>query len=756
LPGCGRPQAQINKDVDICDLFIGILWQRWGEPPSVDGIYTSGFEEEFDRAIKRRGKDGKLELWIYFKEIDQSHSADPGPQLVKVLKFKNDLMAKKELLYREFHSSDEWNNLLYDHLIKHILGLSVGNITTLSLTTQSIEQQTLPTAKTSEYHAIHRVPVQLKDLFSKSGNNFPTKGPWSLNFDEWLRFLLISRVWVYEHYPSAAGGLSVHEHNLIYNHRNDWDLSAEEESFLFRAMIDDDNDVEPAWFWFKDKDEQNIIEILTRQVISGHEKSVRINSLNLLYACDVSIDLKTLAIILKDEDENIITLALKIIREQHGINGDALFSTLDKHSSLKIRGLASKMRVLVHLYADTLVGLKMLSEHLKIYSDQSIDYESIRKAAFSDEVLLSELNNPASPIKYMIALISREKGLLNKDICTRLLSDENRNVRKEALLALIDLNESISMDYVDKCLAYEDGTKKGFGNTLLTGLYRMDNNQIKIQIMKKMNKEDLYLDIGWYDSGYRAYEVLATMHKEFFQDKVRADLQTNMESIKQESDQKLIAKLGTYANKIISDYEKDDLNGFIRGMYIEAAFKGLIKYENKDDIFFARKYFDEKRYGVADTQILEIYKRYGEESDVDRIIEYAKTEKAREIKQALEIAIKLSSNKEKIILEFLSVSNKEFQNVALKHASEINSVKIVDLFFPKLKSENEALRIKSLAILLCDTSKKFIDALLDEYTHMESYYYNVVKWLDRYLYAPGIFGQYYKKELTNYLSVDKE
>ena len=41
LPGHGRPQALINRDVDSCDLFIGVLWQRWGQET---GKYSSGFE----------------------------------------------------------------------------------------------------------------------------------------------------------------------------------------------------------------------------------------------------------------------------------------------------------------------------------------------------------------------------------------------------------------------------------------------------------------------------------------------------------------------------------------------------------------------------------------------------------------------------------------------------------------------------------------------------------------------------------------
>ena len=31
-PGAGRPQERINLCIDQCDLFVGILWKRWGSP----------------------------------------------------------------------------------------------------------------------------------------------------------------------------------------------------------------------------------------------------------------------------------------------------------------------------------------------------------------------------------------------------------------------------------------------------------------------------------------------------------------------------------------------------------------------------------------------------------------------------------------------------------------------------------------------------------------------------------------------------
>lgn len=101
LPGLGRPQELINRDVDRCDLFIGVLNRRWGmNPGGKQSPYTSGFEEEFTRALARHKEQGTPEISIYFKKVEDVE--DPGEQLQKVLNFKNKLVETKDVYFRDF------------------------------------------------------------------------------------------------------------------------------------------------------------------------------------------------------------------------------------------------------------------------------------------------------------------------------------------------------------------------------------------------------------------------------------------------------------------------------------------------------------------------------------------------------------------------------------------------------------------------------------------------------------------------------
>ena len=68
-----RPQATINQHVRDCDIFVGILWSRFGTPTSVA---ESGTEEEFTIAEATRRETGdRPTIWTFFSNA----RPDPKP-----------------------------------------------------------------------------------------------------------------------------------------------------------------------------------------------------------------------------------------------------------------------------------------------------------------------------------------------------------------------------------------------------------------------------------------------------------------------------------------------------------------------------------------------------------------------------------------------------------------------------------------------------------------------------------------------------
>ncbi|MBY4838558.1 DUF4062 domain-containing protein [Pantoea sp. DY-5] len=96
IGGVGRPQEIINKDLARCELFVGMLWKRWGTAPDTKGIYTSGFEEEFQISFNRYDKEKIPQMLMLFKDVDETLLQDPGEGLKKVLDFKEKLIKEKK------------------------------------------------------------------------------------------------------------------------------------------------------------------------------------------------------------------------------------------------------------------------------------------------------------------------------------------------------------------------------------------------------------------------------------------------------------------------------------------------------------------------------------------------------------------------------------------------------------------------------------------------------------------------------------
>jgi hypothetical protein len=88
-PDAGRAQAVLNDQLSDYDIFIGIMWRRFGTPTGVAG---SGTEEEYRIAFQRWRTNPELVLMFYFCEAPfYPRSVDELEQMKHVLSFRREL-----------------------------------------------------------------------------------------------------------------------------------------------------------------------------------------------------------------------------------------------------------------------------------------------------------------------------------------------------------------------------------------------------------------------------------------------------------------------------------------------------------------------------------------------------------------------------------------------------------------------------------------------------------------------------------------
>jgi hypothetical protein len=120
VPGVGAdPQAVINEHIgDNYDIFIGMLWGRFGTP-TLRGA-GSGTEEEFERAYTRyQSNRESIRVMIYFKKAPIPFEEIVPAQIDAIQAFRSKL-GPKGVLYWDFTTREEFESYIRMHLSRQV------------------------------------------------------------------------------------------------------------------------------------------------------------------------------------------------------------------------------------------------------------------------------------------------------------------------------------------------------------------------------------------------------------------------------------------------------------------------------------------------------------------------------------------------------------------------------------------------------------------------------------------------------------
>jgi len=117
-PDMGRAEQLILDQIGPYDLFVGIMWRRFGTPT---GVAESGTEEEFDHALRAWRQSGQPRLLCYFSGApsEPPETVDEATQLLKVTQFRSKV--EDQGLAWRYRSDAEFKDLLREHLQQILL-----------------------------------------------------------------------------------------------------------------------------------------------------------------------------------------------------------------------------------------------------------------------------------------------------------------------------------------------------------------------------------------------------------------------------------------------------------------------------------------------------------------------------------------------------------------------------------------------------------------------------------------------------------
>ncbi|MCY4227677.1 MAG: DUF4062 domain-containing protein [Gammaproteobacteria bacterium] len=249
--GNQRAQEIINRNLERCDYFFGLLADYWGSPPypeeDIKSEYTSGFEEEYELAQNLHGGERMLDIMLFFRKIPEDKMRDPGESLRKVLDFQNQVRERRQPLYKEFDGLDDFKVKIEDALIEIGWNRSRQNSggrksTSGNQALEKVEPVKMETIDTEQYFFSETIRDFLNVMRNKSGTIH------GLSNIEVARLRLISLG--LDGLGNDDVNIGVHDANLLYFFRSSLDLSPDERSTLFFDGFENiENQSFPLWHW---------------------------------------------------------------------------------------------------------------------------------------------------------------------------------------------------------------------------------------------------------------------------------------------------------------------------------------------------------------------------------------------------------------------------------------------------------------------------------------------------------------------------
>jgi hypothetical protein len=745
-PAYGRPQSIINPAVDDCELFIGLLWERWGQPT---GLYTSGFDEEFQRAKARRESTGEPEIWLVFKAPRSDKVEDPGSELTKVLAFRDAQRSSGQVLYREIKDPDDWRRNLFDWLFEH-LWEQVAPIA------QTVQQPPAEPPSALQHPVVElgdaptlEAPKQLIELSDKvarvvASGKLELSGPDANSLSEFeiARLYLLSATWMALRYTSNFIG--THEINLLYKHRSQLEITTIEEFQLLRTVLRDTSDVNPGWFWLRNAFPNGPLETLLHIASEDIDDSLRVCALKLLTSARIKTPQELWPLLpLSDSTENVSAEALRYL----GFTGDEsaldlIEKTAQSEDRRPISTVATEAKIQILIRVDPRQAFSKMVATIDRPSRQLTDAFAEFANALPTADLVRGAESSGSALRtFSVAELAR-RGELQLDLAERLRDDPVLEIKQSALQVIINARGTAELE---KLLAT---TKPDEPWGILSGKKEVDAKLVELNYYKTLPAATLLEQLDWLsvDSPV-AYKALALGHFEQISELIRSDLENGFARIREKSFEEMESEAGReVADQVFNRLTDKNLEDFIRSQHAEAALTGLASHCQSSDIEIARKYLRDENQSIK-TAAVTIVSKFGDDRDVRSLLDISEGAWGEVADLAPMAAIHLSAKPDELAIEMAQSASRAWKKAAVRWLATQDSATAKQYFRALLNDTDEDNRVQGIQYLSKRLSRKELERLLDEYPSQGTYYYNVVTWLDRLLYAPSSLKEMFTRDL---------
>ncbi|MFA7281947.1 MAG: DUF4062 domain-containing protein [Sterolibacterium sp.] len=468
LPGIGRPQAIINRDLDGCDLFIGMLWKRWGTPPGTEP-YTSGFEEEFNRSMKRNEKEGRPEINLLLKNLDAESLADPGDHLKKVIAFKEQIFAEKKLLAGTFADVRDFEGKFRKCIQGYVIALSNRDKSPESEKNQAPLTETQPTPVIEPRQT---TPLSVEGaIFLRNFLTLAEKATdeCPLVADDVARFRLLSIIAAV--HGNDQQSLGSHDANLLFKARTKFKFGWPElNGLLDEGLAHFKHENVPLWHWVAAVEgfKSNMLPICS--VVGTTERRVGALKAMCLIAEPIveqeNLGRKDIVPLWFDETaETAVRVAALEYLSECGQPSDLPYINEEfARNETQTTGAAANTILRITLRDDRRAALEALyTLQPSTVKQDLLEALFSRDSEFDDEILLRGLSHRNALVRTTVVKLLQKRRALIASVAEPLLNDSDAEVRYAALQALVTSGRSYSVEQAKAVLVRNNPTTTGLG-----------------------------------------------------------------------------------------------------------------------------------------------------------------------------------------------------------------------------------------------------------------------------------------------------
>jgi len=742
LPEHGaRPQEIINREVDQCDLFIGMLWRRWGSPT---GQFSSGFEEEFERARGRFQREKKPGIWLFFKKVDLEQLDDPGEVLSKVIGFRRTRETAKDTLYKEFSDKQDLKDQIEQYLVRHILELALSLVQSAeAIAPASPTPQPGAAAAIGEEEAARPPEAagtqQIGELLDSLIGATEAGSYADLTRAQIGRLFVLSGTLM----SSVTGEvLAAHEVNVIYMEdylTQLYRFQPRERELLMRTIIESRHDNKPGWFWFRGLNTAQLRDLLVYHATQGRSPDLRQRTLEIAASSRFALagaEIDALEILMVDPSSDVRKAFMAYLG---ALGAEPELPLLERglvDADEEVRKEATNGKLLVLSRVQPNQALRLLAETPVADGSAVLDSLMGNPQALNMTQLEQLLDSPAEAIRLFAVKALVQRDGLTVERARRLLPDPASRIVEVVVRELIKQGVSFEPNEIRE---------------MFKGAIFVNRDSILNDIFMSIPLERVEALVDWYSvDGPIAYRALVLRNLPESLERLRRDLQEEFATIKRSSIERLrVNEPPPVAAAVTEQFAKYDAT--ILAWFLSEVLSVLAEHGVPADAEFVRRHLASGDRNIQREAIRSI-RRVGDGRDIPALLGIVESDRPEMRYMAAESALHLSAGSREVTSALLESDAPEVLGLVAKFLIEHPTDHTGDLVTPLLSNSDRGRRLAAIRVVTETYTREQIENLLREYIQAATYYYNVVCWFDRILYSPSPLREGYAAELRTTLT----